>query len=271
MNYDIAETSTDDGRPFELYWFSYSGREWRYTNSSRPFVWNGATFMPIPITSTAVKSTGDVNKATVTIRCMGDTPIGELYRVQPPSEPVIATIYGRHIDSDDIVVNWKGRITTCEWVDVELLELHSESVFTSLMRPGLARTYQVQCPYALYGAACGANAVLKTDKVTVSAVNGVKILTPTSKEVNWYAGGYLTYNNPNGGNVERRMIRSSLANGEITLAAVALGLSAGMEIEMLAGCDHTLQTCDTKFTNSRRYGGMPWIPIKNPFGGSTVY
>ncbi|MEW6169845.1 MAG: phage BR0599 family protein [Pseudomonadota bacterium] len=57
----------------------------------------------------------------------------------------------------------------------------------------------------------------------------------------------------------------------ITLAAVPPGLSVGATVVLYPGCDHTLSTCESKFGNSANFGGFPFIPTKNPFGGSPIY
>ena len=52
---------------------------------------------------------------------------------------------------------------------------------------------------------------------------------------------------------------------EIWFAAV------GDTIYLYPGCDRTLATCTAKFGNSANFGGFPFIPTKNPFGGSPIY
>ncbi len=56
-----------------------------------------------------------------------------------------------------------------------------------------------------------------------------------------------------------------------TLTNFPLGLVAGMTLKAYPGDDHTLATCATKFDNVANYGGFPYFPEKNPFGGSPVY
>lgn len=36
-------------------------------------------------------------------------------------------------------------------------------------------------------------------------------------------------------------------------------------VSLFAGCDGAKTTCQSKFSNFKRYGGYPYIPIKNPF------
>ena len=39
----------------------------------------------------------------------------------------------------------------------------------------------------------------------------------------------------------------------------------GQDVDVFAGCDHTVDTCDQKFDNVINYGGWPYVPSKNPF------
>jgi len=50
-----------------------------------------------------------------------------------------------------------------------------------------------------------------------------------------------------------------------------VGLKSGMEIRAYAGCNRTIQECSSKFNNTLNYGGMPFIPTKNPFGGDPIF
>ena len=44
----------------------------------------------------------------------------------------------------------------------------------------------------------------------------------------------------------------------------------GLVIRIYPGCDRTKETCQSKFNNLNNYGGFPFIPLKNPFGGSSI-
>ncbi len=49
------------------------------------------------------------------------------------------------------------------------------------------------------------------------------------------------------------------------------GLAVGVPVSVYPGCDHTLATCSAKFGNVARYGGFPYFPQKNPFGGDPIF
>ena len=66
------------------------------------------------------------------------------------------------------------------------------------------------------------------------------------------------------GGIRRAVISHSFGN--LTLATPLLEpLPPGARVSLYAGCDKGLNTCKDKFANFNRYGGFPFIPIKNPF------
>lgn len=274
MSYSIRETSIDSATPVELYWFTYSGQSWYYTNSARSIIYNSRTYSPLPIEHSNINATGDVNKSSLTINTVTNCPVADLFIQQPPSEPVIVTVFGHHLLDSEFAVLWKGRITACNWVDAQHVEFTADSVFTSIMRPGLGRVFQANCPYALYGAQCGVATSSKLDIVTVQLVTGKTVNVAVARSENWFSGGYLTWQNPSNGNIEKCAIQYSSVTGNLLLASNPNGLIAGMEVRVYAGCDHTLNEqhgCSNKFNNHIRFGGTPWQPEKNPFGGSSIY
>jgi uncharacterized phage protein (TIGR02218 family) len=277
MSYPVIEISRDDARPIELYHFAYTLNNWYYTSADRAITYNSNVYAPAPISSSSRQSTSDPTKANLTITMAGDSPIGDIFRVQPPSEPVIVTIFGEHYLDGSIAVLWKGRVTGSEWMDGSLLKLTVESIFSSLQRPGLRRRYQYGCPFALYGEDCGVPRDDWKEEYVVTSISGPTLIIGSTigKPAQWYAGGYATWINDTKGNTERRMIRSSdTVTGAIDLSAMSTGLHVGQPITLYPGCDHTLEGangCAPKFNNFRRYGGTPYIPTKNPFNGTSVY
>ena len=162
-----------------------------------------------------------------------------------------------------------GRVLNAEWRE-SVVELNCEPVYTSLQRIGLRRLYQRNCPHVLYGTACGASAVVFRVGGTVTSIAGTLLSVPAAAgyAVGHFAGGYATW--AANGLTEKRMIVGHNADA-ITLSAVPPGLAIGDAIYLYPGCDRTLNTCHAKFGNSANFGGFPFIPTKNPFGGSPIY
>lgn len=275
-NYAETELSYEQSRPIEIYDIAYSGNSWHYTNDVEELQFDNALYVPIPIERGETEENGDAEKANMEIKISRNSTMADVFKVTPPSEPVTITIRqyhkGAQLVNPDLqtAVIWKGRVINVAWED-DVMSLTTESVFSSLLRVGVTRKFSRQCTHALYGNGCR----LQRENFRVIAVgtaqNGTVLTIPHGKPANWFAGGYLMYKNVDNGSIERRAIKEN-SETTVTVTAFPLGFAAGRtEVTLFAGCDHTHGTCKNKFNNIINYGGQPYIPILNPFGGSTIY
>lgn len=276
MSFDLIETSTDSGQPFELVKVSYLTHNLCYTTAEVAVAYDGLLYTPMPMSHNDVSVTDDVSKSALTLRVPCDCPIGELFRVQPPPTVVTLTIFVMHVEDSQAKVQWKGRIVNAEWIDESWLELTSESAFSSLQRLGVPRRFSVPCQLAVYSQGdgmCNADPALHEMSFVVSSITGATIRCnaaagqPASK----FAGGKISWTHGEKGYLEQRMINESTSDGDFIMTAPPQGLIVGQTVKVLRGCDHTLSVCNTVFNNSLNYGGTPYIPLKNPFGGATLY
>lgn len=273
MDYVHSEISIDDGSPIELVKFSFSGGSWFYTSSETPIVHDGNTYTPVPYNRTSFKNTGSVVNSTIDIRIPITSKIGVLFNVRAPTETISCTVFGYHRGISDFTTIWKGRIVNAQ-VELPWLVLTIDNVFTGLQAQGINRKTGTQCPYDIYGKLCKVNP--DNFKITsiVQAINGRSITVPLATTIvaNFYAGGYISYMNSISNSRDYRMIRSSEAlTGVLNLSALTVGLNLNDALDVLPGCDGSISTCAGKFNNKDNFGGQPFIPLKNPFGGSSLY
>lgn len=273
MTYATIETSQDNGKPIELLKITYSQKSWFYTTAEQPIVCNGDTYQPLAIKSGELPANDETTRSALTINVPFDCEVGELFKITPPSELVFATLFSQHFGDAEYKVKWKGRITNVKWV-TPWLELNVENVFSSLRRIGLRRRYSSQCPYTVYRGGCKLSSEAFKVLGVVQSISGLDITIATTIGLgdNYFAGGFVTWTNGVRNNPEYRTVKSSVSvTGKLTLSAQTIGLSVGQEISIFPGCDHLLTTCESKFSNSINFGGTPYIPRKNPFGGSPIY
>lgn len=270
MTYNVFERSVEDGSPVELYEFNRGSLAWRFTSADDGVIFNTKSYAAEPMERTAIESTQERQRSSIQIKVKRDNVIADMWRVSPPTDIITVTVTRYHRGDTEGVVIWMGRVTNVEWSGA-MSTLNCEPVFTSMQRPGLRRNYQRQCPHVLYSGACGVS--MAAEKVTgpVAAISGTNL---TVTGLNAYADGYFS-----GGFVEwetvtgifeRRFISSHVGN-VITLAQAFYGIAIGQSVNAYPGCDHTLTTCTSKFSNKDNYGGFPYIPIKNPMGGESVF
>lgn len=274
MTYNAIEISTQDGAPVELYKFTRGNVAYTYTSGQETITRSEdrLTYEPKPISRTNIEATAESARTAITITVPRDLPIVDLYRIAPPSDVVTVTIFRFHTTdaADELVTVWAGRILNVKWRGA-LAEIHAEPVYTSLKRPGLRRLYQRSCPHALYSAACGVPRTAYKIEATVDAVAGSQLTINAAAGYadGYFDGGYLEHQTGIA-TFERRMIVAH-AGSAITIAASIPSLAAGAEVRLFPGCPKTFSICEARFNNAANFGGFPWIPHKNPFGGDPIF
>lgn len=274
MTFAAMETSLDDSRPVELFAITYSGATWRYTSAAQSIVLDGFTYEPIPCSAEEIEQEIGASKNGLSFTFPHDVPFADLFRIQPPSEVVSMVMYVQHMSSPgDYVTAWKGRIVNCNW-KFPWVDLVTETIASSLKRVGVRRTYGTACPYPLYSTKCGASRDTYRVNAQVLTLSDLTLSIPLTIGFadNYFAGGILTWTNTGMPSPESRMIMTSNGTtGIVTISAPTIGLSVGQAISLFPGCDHSISTCSTKFNNKDNYGGFPYIPLVNPFAGSSLY
>jgi len=270
MTFDTLEKSAIDGAPVELYEFTIGPNHWRYTSGDENQVLNGLTFKREPLKRSKLEIGEEINRANLKIHLPRDNPVADLFRLYPPGAVMLVRIWRRHRGDADAVLLWHGRVLNCEFAGGEAI-LHSEPALTSLRRNALRRFWQRQCPHVLYSTSCKVSQSAYKISDQASAVNGTQVDVPAAagQADGYYAGGIFSWGNPSGV-VESRIILSHTGT-TLTLAAPIHDLVAGDTVDISPGCDHTLSTCTGRFGNAENYGGWPYIPRKNPFGGTTLF
>lgn len=271
MTFSAQETSAESGAPIELYEFRYGPLRLYYANTPEDVTYNSRVWTATPLDRTEIEETLEIARQSVTISVAPDSQVAGLFRFVPPAEPVEVIIHVVHRTDplEEVKTRWFGRVLNCRW-EGPMAQLSCESILTSFRRLGLRRHYQRTCPHVLYGVACGALPGLHVVEDTLSAVNGTSIVIPVaSLQANgYYAGGILEWvRGP--GQFERRTIRSHVTD-TLVLTYRIPGLTAGMTVSLLPGCNHLMTDCDGKFSNSDNYGGWP-IPQRNPFGQNGAF
>lgn len=263
--FDELEASRYSASPHYLYRFDGGdGLLWRYTSSERSEVLAGETYLPIPMTHESIVATGGEDKTALRIRTSSLCEVADEFLVWPPSSIIAVTIYMAHTGTSEVKPAWSGRLTAVNW-EGDAVSLTVEPQASALRNPGLRRHYQLGCPHVLYGPHCRA----AKSPVVVSPLGfagGRWVLLPA----NWhgtraaadFVGGLAewTADRP-----EIRQIMQAQAD-RVLLGGSVFGLSTGSSVSLSPGCARTMAACRTVHNNIANFGGMPFIPVKNPFG-----
>jgi uncharacterized phage protein (TIGR02218 family) len=266
MPFNTLESGTQTGAPVELYEFRRGPNFYRYTSADADITFNTKVFEAVAMTRNAIEATAEVARNPIKITCGQTLGVVQLFLAGPPGDVVTLTVYRIHRGDTEAVTIWMGRVLNVNWSG-STATIHCESVYSSIKRPGLRRMYQKQCPHVLYSAACGVSSSTFRHTTTVLGVSGVTITLDNmgAFAANHFAGGYVEWEESTG-LFERRAINAN-TGAVITISHQLLGLPSGATVRLYPGCDHVLATCNSKFSNAVNFGGFPWIPQKNPFGG----
>jgi uncharacterized phage protein (TIGR02218 family) len=270
VTYDARERSADLGRPVEIYSFARGSIAWRFTSADREVIVDTQAYEPAVISRSNIEQGPEVARSNMRLMVPANFPVAELYLIAPPSDEITLTLRQYHEGDGQTVTTWQGRVVSVRFSGSEAqIELEPQS--SSLRRMGLRRTYQKQCPFALYGADCGLDPAAFRVTGAVAAISALTltVLAASAQPDGFYEGGYIEWELAPGV-FERRFIFEHTGSA-LVLDVQPIGLSVGETVRFYPGCDHSVGTCNSKFGNALNYGGMPYIPLKNPFGSDPVY
>lgn len=261
------ELSTYGGKPIELYRFTHGSQVWTYCRSSANVSYNGETYTSAPISRSAIGQENEISKDTITISFDLANAVTQLFLTGNPEKIVTLTIFRLHSGAEGVVCIWKGRITLAKWTENHC-DLSGESIFSKQKQGGRGPRYTKQCRADLYGAQCGVNKASYAVAATVVTVDsGLTVIT--AAEAASYVDGYFVGGMFKTASGNYRTIIHH-AGDSITIWSPIASLAEGDSITLYAGCDRSIEVCESRFGNSVNFRGFPWIPTDNPFVGSVV-
>lgn len=271
MSFSTYEASLANGQPVELYEFRYgpgAGDIIRLTSADEDITVGTDTYTSISIERDSFSEDGDPDDGdTLNLVLPHDSPLADLYRVQPPETTVTAKIRAmhRHDPAQQITAVWSGRVVGVAWEYPEM-KVGCERISTSLKRTGVRARYQRQCRHVHYGSGCRLNRVdweASGEVLAMPTVTQLQVAEAAGFADGYFTGGFIDVDGT------MRLIIGH-AGDLLTLSRQLLGLSVGDTVKAYPGCDRSAATCDAKFANIDNYGGFDFIPGKGPFEGSSL-
>lgn len=268
MTFAQSEVSAYGGNPIELYMFSREAQVWRYTSGEDSIIALGGTYMPRPIQRDAIEQSSDMIRNAVNISCTSELECIDSFRSGVPSGVTLLSIYAYHYGVADYISRWQGRVLNVEFQE-RTAKVACEPILTTMLRPVLRRFYQLACPHVLYGNDCAVSRAAFRVDGSLTGQSGTSLTSAifSAKPDGWFAGGYIDW--LEGVEAQRRFILSH-TGGTIVVNIPFINMPNNANVQVYPGCDHTLLTCKNKFGNNLNYGGQPYYPSKNPFGGSQI-
>lgn len=285
MTYPAIESSRQSGRPVFLYRMVQGSLVWLFTTAARVIEFGGEDYKPSSVSSTELKQSSEMAKDGIRLTFPRTDEFASQFLGYSPDLVTTVTVFRLHTSDPDseAIVYWKGRVASSKAAGARI-ELECESIFTSLRRPGLRARYQRSCRHALYGRGCRLDpeAFAVPGTLTAISANAVTVTVPEAAtyEDGWFFGGMLRASDGAlrlivGHSGSTITLSRPLARLAQDLALAGYGNDYGNQYgspvcKLYPGCDHSTATCLGKFDNLDNHGGFPFIPLKNPFGGSSI-
>lgn len=269
MTYDAFETSVESGQPVELYDFNFGSDTFRFTSAEDNVVVGSDTYTAIEIASSAVKISQEQRAQALEVTMPSNNTFATKFIGIQPGQEAVLTIRKFHrtdTPTPQVLVVFKGTVKAVSFDKQGHRARFSILPLSALNNFMPRRTYQGLCNHVLYDSRCQVVEGSFRYVNTVSAVsaNGRTLTVPgldAAKGVGFATAGFVTIPSIS----EFRLILSHSATDQIEILLPFVNSPLGVSVEVLAGCDHTIATCKTKFNNVINFGGFAFVPLKNVF------
>lgn len=264
MTFDSLERSRTDAQPIELFQFVGTFSTWKMTTYQSSITAAGGTFTPLAGLERGVLKIGtqEEDSLALDITLPFDHPMVAAYAYETAPPQLDFTMFRVHLsDLTSPVTMWKGKVTSFT-VEGRKAKFRVPSLF-SYMLTGVAPQprFQAPCNHILYDERCQVSLAANQHVTTVTAITDRIITVATNPYAdNECNAGELVF--PSGN--QSRMIVGSVGN-DFTVTYPYSGLAVGSAVTLRRGCDHSFDTCKTKFSNGINFGGCPLVPDRNPF------
>lgn len=262
MTFATDETSVEDSQPRDLYVFTLPVVTYRMTSATRNQTLEGQTYYAGTITRGAARpSTGDGAPGELEIELVASHQlVRSCLSIVPP--PVDVVIYREQLTSGEYEQVWSGRVvaTSCSGHTAKLLVV--QDIDRAITRRIPTISVGRECAHVLYDGGCTINRDLFKVETTITLANGpdVTVASIDGKPDGWATFGELFHV------ASGEWISITSQTGTSLKIHLPLPMRTGDAVRVFAGCDHTIETCRTKFANHLNFGGLPDLPRSNPFG-----
>lgn len=271
MTYDHVQR----GLIVETFAITRNESRWYYTSCAEDITVNNVVYKSAIIESGGYSQSTEMSNRGITIEADRSIPFIAPYSAQTVNGIVDVIIGEYNVSKKDHRIKWTGRMLNFAF-EKQKCTIKCEPIYTALKRSLNQAKYQKNCPHQLYGnppsdvMGCRASRTAFTTRHPVQNVSGFNLTLggAINQTANFYAGGIVTANV----NDETHEYFVVSSNGNvIELDNRAPQSLVGGIVSLCPGCDHTMQTCNDKFGQILNYGGVPYVPEKNPMGGSPIF
>ena len=267
-SFDILESSVEDSSPIEIYTITVGSETYRLTSSSQDIDIGVYTWTSTQIDRDAIGQGSEERKRNLNIKLPSDSPFAQAFiNVIPGQRAVINIIRLQRDESPTFntqALVYKGQIASIRFIeDGNQVQLVSRSIEAATSRTVPRYTFMGMCNHVLYDNSCKVNPAgfTVTGEVTDITGNTITVDGASSQPDGYWRGGFCKPS----ADSDFRLILDHTGDVLTLLLPFSTDLT-GQNVQVFAGCDHTLTgDCATKFDNVIEFGGWPFVPTKNIF------
>ena len=264
MPYAAQETSQESGQPIELFDFRIGVESFLYTTDPDPVTYNALTYQPFEIERTNLNFSAEQRNETLQINVPSTEPLVRKFVNSVPGQRATLTIRRVHRNdgANEVIELWKGTVRTVGFDQNGVRANIAVLPLTSELADSIPRfKYSAVCNHVLYDQACTVAQSLFRHQNEVTGVAGDTITVQglAAKGSGWANGGFIAL--PTG---DFRLVNSHTGD-TIRVLKPFPSSPLGLTVEVFAGCDHSINTCSSKFNNVQNFGGFAWVPLRNVF------
>lgn len=266
-------------RPVDLYQFNYGAEIFRFTSDAEEITFGGATYTPTEIKRSApTQNPRERRNTKVQLQAnAAERPFSDYIGIQPAqimncvitriqldegpdASPLLGSPQPEPTPATAFVL-FEGYVTSIAFsgrtCDIDMNPFNEQ-----FSREIPRYKYHGLCNHVLYDSFCQVNPNSFKQSGIVNGVDGNDI------SIGGFTGSAFTagYVQNAAGNDYRMIIIHS--SDTFTLLLPFRENILGATVTAFQGCDHSVQTCKTKFNNVANFGGFPLVPGTNPFNQS---
>ena len=270
MSYDQFETSIEGAQTLELYQFAFGADVYRFTSYNSDVTWGGLSYQKAQISRSKQENAIEdaIKQMTITVNL--ENPVAQKFIANVPG--ILGTVQVLRANANDVaeetVVVFDGFVAQVKNDAALEAQILCQPLTNLFQQTGPRFKSQGLCNHVLYDQRCKVVRALFTYNGTVTGVSGSTITVNglSANGPTWAVGGFAQA--PSSAPEDKRMILSQ-SGDDITLLLPFSIPVLGIEVGVLAGCDHTIGgDCLNKFSNTINFGGSPYVPRKNPFNST---
>lgn len=276
MVFDTLESSVESSRPIELYTITLGAEQFFWTSSEDDITIGATVYEAIPLQRGRIIQSPENRENIVDVTVGGTNLFAKKYIDVVPgnrAKMTIQRLQRADLGAPDIITLYVGYVQSVQFSrDGYTAVIATLPIAAATSRSIPRYTYQGLCNNVLYDDACGVDDTDSTWRLSNAEVLSTSGADITVQGADGEADGYWTggYVEALGGQDSRLILAHT--GTTLTLLQPFPADQTGAVVNLFAGCDHTISTCDSKFfttedltSNVINYGGFHFVPTRDIF------